>query len=236
MIARNRPWLDDSDERNKISVERIAGWFVVLTIHAVAFAGLLLPTSFAPPVYQPDDRIRVIVVDVPPEPPPPPPPPPEPPKEVVIAPKAPPQKAPPTPPKAPQKPVQAPPIVVDTPRPADVAIDPTPPTPPAPVTDVAPPSTGPSGPPSGGGKDGLVAIVAPKPPYPPTAARSQIEGTVILRITVGPDGSPTDVAVQKTSGNRDLDRSARDHVKRTWKFQATGTVQIGILPISYSLE
>src|SRR5574337_779689 len=58
----------------------------------------------------------------------------------------------------------------------------------------------------------------PSPPYPPMAARQHHEGTVVLLILVGLDGSPKTVEVEKSSGYRELDREAKDWVIRHWKF------------------
>jgi protein TonB len=50
------------------------------------------------------------------------------------------------------------------------------------------------------------------------AVRQHHEGTVILLILVGIDGSPKDVKVEKSSGYRELDRAAVEQVQRRWKF------------------
>lgn len=55
------------------------------------------------------------------------------------------------------------------------------------------------------------------PRYPPAAARAGIEGSVVLTIDVDGAGSVTNVAVEKSSRNRDLDRAAMD-AARSWKF------------------
>lgn len=89
--------------------------------------------------------------------------------------------------------------------------------------------------PPGPARGELVATVAPHPPYPPAAIRAGATGTVVLEIIVGADGVPTDVRVKKSSGNRDLDRTAQRHVRDTWRFQATGQQQVGILPINFTL-
>lgn len=50
------------------------------------------------------------------------------------------------------------------------------------------------------------------------AARQHHEGTVILLILVGVDGSPKTVEVEKSSGYRELDRAAKEQVLRHWRF------------------
>lgn len=81
-----------------------------------------------------------------------------------------------------------------------------------------------------------MVLVSPRPPYPPEALRAGAQGTVTLRIEVDPSGRPTKVSIEKSSGNRDLDRSAQRHVQRTWRFQGTGQVQIARLPIDFRLD
>ena len=55
------------------------------------------------------------------------------------------------------------------------------------------------------------------PKYPPAAARAGIQGTVILIIDVDANGNVTNVSVEKSSRNRDLDRAAMD-AARKWRF------------------
>ncbi len=69
-------------------------------------------------------------------------------------------------------------------------------------------------------RDAGVALADPSPPpYPVTAIRGRHEGTVILLVQVGADGSTQDVRVVRSSGHRELDRSAVEHVTRSWSFQ-----------------
>lgn len=76
-------------------------------------------------------------------------------------------------------------------------------------------------------------------PYPTAALRDGDEGTVMLRVTVAPDGSPSGIAIAHGSGSRDLDRAAMSAV-RQWRVRpamrngqpVTATVQI---PVSYRL-
>ena len=58
----------------------------------------------------------------------------------------------------------------------------------------------------------------PSPVYPPDALRRGLEGLVLLRVTIGLDGRVTEVAIAKSSGERELDYSARDAVRR-WQFE-----------------
>lgn len=80
----------------------------------------------------------------------------------------------------------------------------------------------------------------PKPPYPRMAIRQQIEGTVTLLVRVLPDGSPSDIRIDQSSGNSLLDDSALKTVK-SWRFvparqgglPVTAEVKV---PIVFSLQ
>ncbi|MET0379230.1 MAG: energy transducer TonB [Spongiibacteraceae bacterium] len=57
----------------------------------------------------------------------------------------------------------------------------------------------------------------PVPEYPAVALRQGWSGTVQLRVLVKPDGSPGQIAVEKTSGKKALDEAALAAVKG-WRF------------------
>ena len=57
----------------------------------------------------------------------------------------------------------------------------------------------------------------PAPAYPELAALMRIAGRTVLIVDVSPQGEATDVVVEKSSRNRDLDRAAIDAARR-WKF------------------
>ena len=59
----------------------------------------------------------------------------------------------------------------------------------------------------------------PAPPYPPMARKRNWQGEVLLRVRVDEAGKPIAVEIEKSSGHRLLDRTARDHVLRRWRFQ-----------------
>jgi protein TonB len=66
------------------------------------------------------------------------------------------------------------------------------------------------------------------------------QGTVILRVLVGTDGSAQAVEVEKSSGSRALDNAARDAVRR-WTFQAgtrngISTALWARVPIKFDLQ
>jgi periplasmic protein TonB len=74
------------------------------------------------------------------------------------------------------------------------------------------------------------------PPYPPLDVRLGHEGTVVLRLTIGPDGRVTDAVVVKTSGYDTLDAAARIWVLAHWRYQPAvrggaaipGTATVGV--------
>jgi len=82
---------------------------------------------------------------------------------------------------------------------------------------------------------------APAPAYPRDALRVGAQGTVTLRVLVDVDGSPLDVRVERSSGNRSLDNAARTQVLRQWKFQPAidngRPVQAyGLVPVDFKLN
>ena len=81
----------------------------------------------------------------------------------------------------------------------------------------------------------------PAPPYPPMARKRNWEGDVLLRVRVDENGKPVAVEIQKSSGHRLLDRTARDHVLRRWRFQPAlidgRPVQAwALVPLSFRIE
>lgn len=59
---------------------------------------------------------------------------------------------------------------------------------------------------------------APPPEYPGLAKRRGQQGTVVLRVLVDPQGRPTEVQVEHSSGYRELDRAAQQQVVQRWSF------------------
>lgn len=55
--------------------------------------------------------------------------------------------------------------------------------------------------------------------YPIAAVRERLQGTVVLRVLVDETGKPLQVRVTQGSGHTLLDRSAREQVLATWRFQ-----------------
>lgn len=112
---------------------------------------------------------------------------------------------------APPPPIPPPPAapVVDIPEPraTDIVTPPAPPSPPQPPSDI--------------GASVDISSKAMNPPrYPPAAFRAGIQGEVILIIDVDANGNVTNVSVERSSRNRDLDRAAME-AARKWKFNAS---------------
>lgn len=82
---------------------------------------------------------------------------------------------------------------------------------------------------------GLTLLHAPEPPYPARAKRMGWQGEVVLRIHVGADGHPREVRIVHSSGHAELDRSARAHVLRHWRFAPPQREAVGEVPIRFAL-
>ncbi|KAF1710362.1 energy transducer TonB [Pseudoxanthomonas kalamensis DSM 18571] len=209
----------------QLDTGRILALAGAITVHLLALLLLLVPmTATTPPVAQIVEEtiwIRAIKPEQPPLPP-----------EIIKHAKTTPK--PQTQPKVPVQidvPVVNAPVIVDNGSlAADMPIETT-----GPVTDVAPVSTGPVE----VGQLGYVRATAPS--YPAAEARRGIQGTVLLRVLVDVDGRPLQVNIERSSGNRNLDRSALQHVKASWLFQPAvrdgHPVQAwGLVPISFTLQ
>ena len=86
----------------------------------------------------------------------------------------------------------------------------------------------------------LSYLEAAAPRYPLAAIKRRLEGEVLLIVTVGPDGRPEAVDVQRSSGHAILDRAAIDQVQRRWRFRplivnGLPTRARGLVPIRFDL-
>lgn len=173
-----------------LSWPRIVGIAFVIALHLAAFMMLLIPAVAPKAVAEKERNVMVTIVDAPPPPPPPPP----------VKNLSPPKPSPVPPPP------QAPVVDVPEPRPNDIVTPPAPPAPPAPPTSIE--------------ASVDISSKAMNPPrYPPAAFRAGIQGEVILIIDVDASGNVTNVTVEKSSRNRDLDRAAME-AARKWRFNA----------------
>jgi protein TonB len=221
-MTQRLPTTDKNDDRDGLNWPRIAGISIVIAVHAAALLLLLAPVAPPGAEKQDEDVTRVVIIEPPPLPPPPPPPPPEPPKPQEIKQLAPPQPSPIPPPP------EEPPVVFDEPSPIDTqAPPPRPPAPPAAQPDI-------------GASVDISSKNMNPPKYPPAAYREGIQGEVVLIVDVDANGNVTNVAVEKSSRNRDLDRAAMD-AARKWRFnpsikngqKSAGRVRV---PVAFRLQ
>jgi protein TonB len=80
----------------------------------------------------------------------------------------------------------------------------------------------------------------PPPQYPPVALRQGWQGTVQLRVLVQPDGRPSTITLEKTSGKKVLDDAALA-VVQSWRFVPSKRGDTAIegwvsFPIEFSLD
>ena len=193
---------------------RIAGFTMVITFHVAAVLLLLAPVNPPATDAEQDDVTQVVIIE--------PPPPPEPERPPEIKELAPPQPSPLPPPP------DDPPVVFDTPSPMDTpAPPPAPPAPPAPPQSIE-------------ASIDISSRAMNPPRYPPAALRSGITGTVILVVSVDANGNVTDVSVERSSRNRDLDRAAIQ-AARNWRFNPAmvdGRASAGLVrvPVEFNLD
>lgn len=64
----------------------------------------------------------------------------------------------------------------------------------------------------------VAAVQTPPPDYPIKLACMGVGGKSVLNVVVGTEGTPTEVKLQTSSGNPQLDESAQQRV-REWKFK-----------------
>jgi protein TonB len=87
----------------------------------------------------------------------------------------------------------------------------------------------------------LAYATAPAPVYPREAARIGAQGTVLLMVLVDTDGTPLDVTLHRSSGNRYLDRAATEQVLKRWRFQPAmrdgrAVQAYGVVPIAFTMQ
>ena len=207
-----------------VEPSRILAYSTALALHAFALGLLLIPLSQVP-IQREAERERWQVPDVKPIVPNPPTPPvdvpvtrtPSPPRQPALA--APVDNAP--------MPIFATEAVFTAPVDVAPAIDN------SPAIDPISAST-----PLQGVQ--LRYLSAPAPGYPRDALLAGAQGTVTLRVLVDVDGSPLEVSIEHSSGNRSLDNAARSQVLRRWKFQPATDggrpVQAyGLIPVDFKL-
>lgn len=130
-------------------------------------------------------------------------------------------------------PVEDPPVVVDQAGPLDLPVVPPTPGPTVASNEVADPGPLPG--------VRLEYASASPPSYPRRALADRIEGQVLLQVLVDVDGKPLEVTIHRSSGNRELDRTAQQHVLRRWSFRPAmkdgrAVQAIGLVPIDFKLQ
>ena len=203
---------------------RIAGLAGAIALNAAVLMVLLLPMETPLP---PLPRSSIVVVPLPEriEPPPRPP----------VVPVAQPRTERPQPVQQHTEvpPVDTPPVVTQDARAVDVPYVPSVDTAPAVVEAEAT-----RGPVAG---VRLEYAAAPAPTYPREELLAGREGTVLLQVLVDVDGTPLEVTVHTSSGNKRLDRAAQQQVLRHWSFRPAlrdgRPIQaIGLVPIDFTLQ
>ena len=207
----------------RLDFNRIFGYATAIAVHAVLFLLLLVPITAPPAVTVPIIDTVWHPVEKKVEPPPPPPP--------VDAKVTPPKAHP-----APTRTVERAPAN-DRKTLVDDKVVTNPIVSPPPRTDTGD-TIEPQRPPVG---VQLEYAQAPAPTYPRDALRDGVEGTVLLKVLVDVDGRPLDVQIERSSGNRSLDRAAREQVLQRWRFrpamQDGRVVQaIGLVPVDFRLD
>ena len=212
----------------RIDIGRVAAIAAAIAVHAAALLMLLVPMAAPPIVVPTKPKITVEWYKKQPVEPKP--------VEAEIVKRVEP------------KPVEPRPVVqprIDTPPAIDVPIIDN--TGSERVIDIPASDSGEVGGTSGQGMTGplpsatLEYVRATSPRYPINELKSGIEGTVVLRVLVDVDGTPAEVTIETSSGNRNLDRAALQHVLKTWRFkpamQNGQVVQAyGLVPIAFSLQ
>ncbi|MCM2356463.1 MAG: energy transducer TonB [Arenimonas sp.] len=221
-MVRSLPHPTPSSSLAGLDAKRIAGTTLALCVHAVVFGLLLVPTRWTPPEAKP--RPQTTVVEMQPLP-----------QREIPATEAPPVQTPkprPNPTTTPQTPVRQTVVSNEAPTFETGEIE----APPA--TDASPAvESFEAGPP---GLATLAYAFAPAPRYPRQAAMAGIEGTVLLKVLVDETGQPVDVAIERSSGDRRLDRAAREQVLQRWRFHPAqrggrAIAAYALVPVEFSL-
>ena len=206
--------------------QRIAASALAIAIHLAAFGLLLAPLASPPASTEPAQRTQVQWRT--PEVPSPPPP--------MITPPAPTRPvAAPTAPSVPL-PLSLPVVVdhVDAAAVTQAALALTP-------VQIQGSPADPVAIDSSGQHSALQLLHAPAPSYPPVALRQQLQGEVLLRVSVASNGRAEKVSIERSSGHRVLDQAARNQVLAHWRFappliEGKATAAQGLVPINFAIH
>jgi len=183
---------------------------IVVLMHGAALTALLMAKGYMP---APDELFTTKVIDItePDRPPPPPPPPTTQPREQVTNITTVPRPTPvPSTFQLPPAPPSPPPDLGSLSSSRDVAgVVEQPPAPPPPAPPPPPPAVR---------RDAVMISGDLQPPYPTSEQRAQREGTVVIRVTVGPDGRVK--STQKVRATSDaFYESTERHARDRWRFR-----------------
>jgi protein TonB len=178
---------------------RVGAWSGSFAAHLIAVALLAAPwaVSRINPVEVPKPTI-VVLRDPPPTELPVPPPP------------VPPPQAHPRKPTVPVHVVETTPVSIPTPP--TITTDPAAPSQPSESRGESLTQTPPAAAPGIAQKLAYDGVL--RPPYPMASVRAREQGTVVLRVLVGSDGSVQQVDIERSSGHAKLDAAAREAVLR----------------------
>ncbi|WP_340644718.1 energy transducer TonB [Phenylobacterium sp.] len=206
--------------------QRTAAVGVVMALHA-GLVGIFVVAQLRPPPPPPERTLSVSFIteaapSAAPAPSQPPPPPPE--AQMMAT------------PRSTLSPMTAPP----TERPPE-RIVPTQAAPPAPAAPAAAPSNAPVATATTPPNFTAAYLKNPGAVYPMGSRRRREQGVVRLRVQVSPEGAPSQVLLDRTSGSVDLDAAAMEVVKKRWKFapakQGDRAVSAWVIvPMEFSLD
>jgi protein TonB len=89
-------------------------------------------------------------------------------------------------------------------------------------------------PPSRAGVSVPTCVNCPPPEYTKKARKDKVEGTVVLRVTITPEGRATNISVTK-SLREDLDTQAINAVAK-WKFKPAAAPDGKLVPVTCPIE
>lgn len=202
---------------------RVAALAGAIALNMAIVMVLLIPMDLPLPKLSSEN---IVVVDLPKRVDPPPKPP--------VVPVTPPRPERPQPVQSSVVPqVDVPPVVTEEARIVDMPY-----VPPVESSPSATPEVGATGPASG---VRLEYASAPPPTYPREELMAGRQGTVLLQVLVDVDGTPLEVSIHTSSGNKRLDRAAQQQVLRHWTFRPATRdgrpIQaIGLVPIDFKLH
>lgn len=207
---------------------RVAGAAIAIVLNAVVlFAMTLFMRAPLPMPAAEADRIPIhwVLPEEKQEPPP------EPPVVPVAQPHT--ERPQPVQQRTETPPIDMPPVVTQDARAIDVPY--------LPPEDTAPAVVEPGATPGPVAGVRLEYASAPAPTYPREELMAGREGTVMLQVLVDVDGTPLEVGIHTSSGNRRLDRAAQQQVLRHWTFRPATRdgrpIQaIGLVPIDFRLH